>query len=253
MLGTDLAGNQLCVPVYGTRMLLTGEPTSGKSQLAQSMLEQLMDKCYQTCVIDPKGDYQNLKEPTVLGSLEKTAAVDDVIHVLEDPDKSCVVNLVATPLVEQPSMFARILRALMDYRGRTGRPHWYIIDDAHYPLSMKWQPAEDLHLEELRSVMYISAFPEQLPETVLRGIDLFVAIGNDPAKRLAEYCELLHVPTPKLQPPSNQKEHQAIAWWRSDGQPAWFKRLPRRGNYHPTDTCDEITARKVTTLGGTPS
>jgi HAD superfamily hydrolase (TIGR01484 family) len=231
MLGTDLTGHEVRIPVYGTRVLVTGEPAGGKSQLAQTMLEQLMEKCYQACVIDPEGDYQTLKEPVVLGTLEKTPAVEDVIHVLEDPDKTCVISLFGTPLAEQPPVFARILRALMEYRSRTGRPHWYVIDEAHYPLSTKWQPAEDLHLEELRSVMYISAFLEQLPETVLRGVDLFIAIGDEPAKHLAQYCELLHLPTPELQPPLDQKEHHAIAWWRRDGNPAWFKRLSPRGDY----------------------
>ena len=142
-----------------------------------------------------------------------------------------MISLFGTPTAEQPPVFARILRALMEYRSRTGRPHWYLIDEAHYPLSAKWRPAEDLNLEELRSVMFITSFLDRLPETILRGADLFVAIGEEPAKHLAQYCELLGEPTPELAPPPDQHAHHAIAWWRRDGKPGWFKRVPPRGDY----------------------
>ena len=112
--------------------------------------------------------------------------------------KVASISLFGTPHAEQPPVFARILWALMEYRSRTGRPHWYIIDEAHYPLSAKWQPTVDLHLEELRSVMFITSFIDQLPKTVLHDIDLFVAIGDEPAKHLAQYCKLLGEPTPEL-------------------------------------------------------
>jgi hypothetical protein len=224
LMGTDLAGSEVRIPVYGTRVLVTGDPAGGKSQLAMTILEQLTEQCYQACVIDPEGDYQGLKDPIVLGTIDNTPAVEDIIHVLDDPMKSCVISLFGTQLAEQPPVFAGILRALMEYRSRTGRPHWYLIDEAHYPLSAKWQPAEDLHLEELRSVMFITAFPEQLPEKILRGIDLFITIGEKPAELLAHFCELIGEPTPELAPPSDRQKHRAIAWWRRDGKPAWFKR-----------------------------
>jgi hydroxymethylpyrimidine pyrophosphatase-like HAD family hydrolase len=226
LMGIDLTGHEIRVPVYGTRVLVSGDPAGGKSQFALSILKQLTDHRYQTCVFDPEGDYQKLKDPIVLGTSEKPPAVADVLHVLEDPTKSCVISLFGTPHAEQPPVFAKILWALMEYRSRTGRPHWYIIDEAHYPLSAKWQPTVDLHLEELRSVMFITSFIDQLPKTVLHGIDLFVGIGDEPAKHLARYCDLLGEPTPELAPPLDQKEHHAIAWWRRDGKPAWFKRPP---------------------------
>lgn len=224
LMGTDLTGREIRIPVYGTRVLVTGEPAGGKSELALTVLKQLTDQCYQACVIDPEGDYQQVKDPIVLGTIDKPPAVEDVLHVLEDPAKSCVISLFGVPNTEQPPVFAKILRALMEHRSHTGRPHWYLIDEAHYPLSAKWEPTEDLHLDQLRSAMFITAFIDQLPETVLRGIDLFIAIGDEPAKHLAKYCDLIGEQTPDLAPPLDKQEHRAIAWWRRDGKPAWFKR-----------------------------
>jgi HAD superfamily hydrolase (TIGR01484 family) len=226
LVGTDLTGREFRIPAYGVRVLVTGGPAGGKSKFASTMLQQLMDQCYQTVVVDPEGDFQGYKEPVLLGTMEQAPPVEEVLQVLEDPQKSCVVSLFGAAREDQPVVFARLLRALMDYRSRTGRPHWYIIDEAHYPLPAKWQPIEDLHLEELRGVMFITAFPDQLPSTVLANVDLFVAIGDEPTKSLAQYCDLLGIQTPDVPEPADQQPHRALAWWRDGGTPAWFRRLP---------------------------
>src|SRR5262249_40768610 len=82
--GTDPQGNDLCVPVYGTRVLVTGESAGGKSQLALAVLSQLMKMCYQTCVVDPEGDYQGLRDAVVLGTIQQTPVPEEVIQVLKD-------------------------------------------------------------------------------------------------------------------------------------------------------------------------
>jgi hypothetical protein len=61
---------------------------------------------------------------------------------------------------------------------------------------------------------------------VLRNIDLFVAIGDEPRRSLAAYCKLVDEKPPDLPPPADRKEHRAIAWWRALGPPAWIHRLP---------------------------
>jgi hypothetical protein len=182
-------------------------------------------------VIDPEGDYHGMKGPVVLGTLEQPPAVEEVVEVLEDPSRSCVVSLFGAKREEQPPIFAQVLRALMEHRSRFGRPHWYLIDEAHYPLPAKWEPVAELPLEDLRSVMYITAFIDRLPEVVLRNIDLFVSIGDEPMESLAQFCELLGEVTPDLAPPADGEEHQALAWWRHRGSPGWFRRIPPRGEH----------------------
>jgi hypothetical protein len=226
--GTELSGREFRIPVYGTRVLVTGGPAGGKSKFALTMLENLMEQDYQACVVDPEGDFQGLKNPVVLGTIDQAPPVEEVLQVLDDPCKSCVMSLFGARREEQPEVFARLLHALMEYRSKTGRPHWYIIDEAHYPLPAKWKPVEDLHLEELRSVMFITAFPDQLPETVLRSIDLFVAIGGEPEQDLEQYCELLGEPAPVVSEPADRQQHRALAWWRASDGPFWFKRLAAR-------------------------
>ena len=232
VMGTDVEGGEFRVPVYGTRVLVTGGPAGGKSNFAVAMIEQLIEQKYQSCVIDPEGDYHGMKEAVVLGTLEQPPAVEEVVEVIADPARSCVVSLFGAKREQQPPIFAGILRALMEHRSRFGRPHWYLIDEAHYPLPAKWEPVNELPLEDLRSVMYITAFIDQLPEVVLRNVDLFVAIGDDPLKSLAEFCELLGESTPEVAPPSDQREHHALAWWRGRGSPGWLRRMPPRSEHH---------------------
>jgi hydroxymethylpyrimidine pyrophosphatase-like HAD family hydrolase len=231
LLGTDLEGNEFRIPVYGTRVLVSGGPAGGKSQFALSMLEQLMENGYQVCVVDPEGDYHSMKDPIALGTIDQPPVVEEIIEVLNDPEKSCVASLFGASHEEQPELFAKLLRAIMDYRSQCGRPHWYLIDEAHYPLPATWGPIAELPLNDLRSVMYITAFIDKLPlKTVLELADLFVAIGDKPEENLAQFCELLGVPKPHVAPPSDKKEHHALAWWRGRSEPAWFKRLPPKSD-----------------------
>jgi HAD superfamily hydrolase (TIGR01484 family) len=231
VLGTDLKGDEFRVPVYGSRVLVTGGPAGGKSKFAMTMIEQLMEREYQTCVVDPEGDYHGMTDPIALGTLKQPPVVEEVLEVLNDPDKSCVVSLFGASHEQQPELFAKLLRGIMEYRSRFGRPHWYLIDEAHYPLPAKWEPIGELPLKDLRSVMYITAFIEQFPEEILKTADLFIAIGDDPLASLAKYCELLGEGTPDVAPPLDQKEHRALAWWRGAGKPEWFRRLPPKSEH----------------------
>ena len=96
VLGSNLAGDDTWVSVYGTRMLLTGDSAGGKSKLAVGILDQLIASEYQTCVFDPEGDFQSIDRAIVLGTSEQTATPPEVLNVIRQPDQSCVVSLFAT-------------------------------------------------------------------------------------------------------------------------------------------------------------
>jgi hydroxymethylpyrimidine pyrophosphatase-like HAD family hydrolase len=231
LLGNKVDGEEVWVPIYGTRVLVTGDSAAGKSKLAVGVLEQLMEREYQTCVIDPEGDFQTVEGPIVLGTVERAPTVEDVMNVIRQVDKSCVISLFAAKTDEQPPLYSKIYRALQEYRTHTGRPHWNIIDEAHYPIASSWKPIHELNLEDFRSVMYVTAAPEQMPREILSHIDLFVAISDDPARLLQEYCRRLGEHAPRLAHPADGKKHSAVAWWRNTGHPFWFERLPARGEH----------------------
>jgi hydroxymethylpyrimidine pyrophosphatase-like HAD family hydrolase len=231
VLGARLNGERIWVPVYGTRVLVIGDSATGKSKLAVNILDQLIRSGYQACAFDPEGDFQSVERGIVVGTLEQSPILEEVMQVIHQPDMSCVISLFATKTVDQPALFSRLYRALQDHRVRTGRPHWYIVDEAHYPISASWGPIDKLHLEDWQSVMYVTAFPQQMPRAVLSSVDLFVALGDAPAARLAEYCALLEIKAPELMPPEDAATHRAVAWWRGNGAPFWFRRSPPHGEH----------------------
>lgn len=146
------------MPAFGQGVLVLGGPGGGESRFATSFWERLSEGGFQTCVVDPEGDYQASQHAIVVGTMYQPPNVEEVLQVIKDPQEDCVVSLFSVPKQQRPRFFSRLLRALYERRSRMGRPHWIIVDEAHYVVPAAWRPAEELHADELRGVMFISAF-----------------------------------------------------------------------------------------------
>jgi HAD superfamily hydrolase (TIGR01484 family) len=231
LLGREVGGDEVWVPAGQSRVLVTGDSAGGKSKLVVSALEHLIEAGYQACVVDPEGDFQASAGPIVIGTLERAPTAEEVMQVIAQPDKSCVVSLFGAAREDQPPLFSKLFRALQDHRLQTGRPHWIIIDEAHYPVPAAWSPIEELHLEDSGGMIYITAFPDQMPKAVLRTIDLLIAISDAPSKLIASFCQAVGVEAPAIQPPPDHKPHRALAWWRSKRPPFWIQRIRPRGEH----------------------
>jgi adenylylsulfate kinase-like enzyme len=55
------------VSAHGTSLLIAGPSETGKSTIATAILEQLIQRRYQFCLIDPEGDYAHFEDAIVLG------------------------------------------------------------------------------------------------------------------------------------------------------------------------------------------
>jgi len=67
-IGTGPDGNAVAIPPYGLNILIAGPSGSGKSTVTAGIVERLIDRAYQVCMIDPEGDYGTLPEVLTLGS-----------------------------------------------------------------------------------------------------------------------------------------------------------------------------------------
>ena len=65
-LGTDLAGNELTPRPYGGTVLVAGTSGAGKSTFTTAVLERLVEKAYQLCIVDPEADYEHFAHAVVL-------------------------------------------------------------------------------------------------------------------------------------------------------------------------------------------
>ena len=109
LLGTREDGEALNIQPYGSSILLTGISGGGKSTLATGILEHLAEQEYQFCIIDPEGEYESFDHAIVLGDIERTPSVTQVLELLEKPNQNVVVNLLGIGLEHRPAFFAELL------------------------------------------------------------------------------------------------------------------------------------------------
>jgi hydroxymethylpyrimidine pyrophosphatase-like HAD family hydrolase len=224
-LGKTLQGTPFVIPAHGESILVTGGPGGGKSRFALSVLERATALGQQCCIVDPEGDYQRIDNSIHLGNAKRAPSIAEVVGALEQPQDHCVVSFFGVEKPERPTYFDSLHHALADLRNRTGRPHWIIVDEAHYAAPKGWHPAETWTRSQLQGTMFVTAYHDAISETVLRNVDWIISIANDPRDAIAQCCDLMGEPLPEFQPPEDLQEHRALAWRRGDKTPRWFIRL----------------------------
>src|SRR6185295_8321801 len=98
------------------------------------------------------------------------------------------------------------------------RPHWIVIDEAHHML-----PEDDIVLPEPvlnapQSLLLITVHPERLASQVLRQIDTFIVVGDEPGQMLQSFAERVEQAVPEaLQ--GGLPSGEALLWRPSTGAP----------------------------------
>ncbi len=132
----------VCLPPFGPSVLIAGPSASGKSTVATQIVETIVQRQYQFCLIDPEGDYENFEQAVFMGGPKAAPQIGEVLRVLENPDASVVVSMTGMPISDRPPFFLKLLPHLLQMRARLGRPHWLILDEAHHLLPAEWLPPE---------------------------------------------------------------------------------------------------------------
>ena len=138
-IGTRADGTPVTVPPYGINVLIAGPSGSGKSTIASGVIERLMQRTYQLCIVDPEGDYGTLPEVFTLGNERHAVTATEVLAFLEDTKVNINVNLLGIPLADRPLFFGRSsCRTCKPCGTWTGRPHWIVLDEAHDMIPAEW-------------------------------------------------------------------------------------------------------------------
>jgi hypothetical protein len=185
-------------------------------------MERLQEAEYQFLAIDPEGDYQTFEGAVILGESKRAPTVDEVINILQKPKSSLIINLLGMKVDDRPTFFESLLPRIQELRASTGRPHWLILDEAHHLAPKDREKSSDALPKELVSTMLITLQPNRLPEEVLALIDTVVAVGEEPAETIGQFCSAC-----KTQCPAVRKEPlergQALLWSRQrQGEPQLF-------------------------------
>jgi hypothetical protein len=125
-----------------------------------------------------------------------------------------VANLTGLSVADRPAFFHGLLPRLLELRGRTGRPHWIIVDDAHHLLPHDWRPAASTMPQQPHNLVFITVHPEHVSPTVLATVDLAIAIGRAPADTQKEFARAVGAGLPPVDN-ADLPTGEALAWWRS--------------------------------------
>lgn len=189
-LGERIDGTALQLPPYGHNLLVAGPSGCGKSTLTAGIIERLIEKNYQVCIVDPEGDYGTLRDVVALGNQWRAPSIAEVLAILRDPKINLSVNLLGIPLDDRPAFFAQLVPNLQAMRARTGRPHWLIVDEAHHLLPASWGHAASVLPQQLHETILVTVHPDHVAPAILAPIDIVVAIGHSPEKTLEEFARV---------------------------------------------------------------
>ena len=218
-LGDFADGARVRFRPYGEHLLIAGTSGSGKSTLAAAFLEQVSERGYQACIIDPEGDYAGLDGALVLGDTAGAPGVEEVVTALEQPGTKVVVNLVELTFQDRPAYFDRLLPRLQELCLRTGRPHWFLVDEAHHLLPPERGAAAVALARDLPSVLWITVHPDRISPALIERIDRLLIIGQQPAHTLGLFAAAAGARAPTLSDRA-LASGEAVLWNVRDDGPA---------------------------------
>jgi HAD superfamily hydrolase (TIGR01484 family) len=195
-LGTDRAGEVAYVEPHRGGILIAGSSGIGKSTLATALTERMAERQFEFCVFDPEGDYTELENAVSIGDAKLPPNVAEGLKLLRKVEGNVVVNTQSLALADRPSFFAKLLPRIAELRGRTGRPHWLLVDEAHHLLPASRQNIAQMLPENLPSTIYITVHPEAVSLEVLKTVEVVIALGDKAPDILAQYCELIGAEAP---------------------------------------------------------
>lgn len=236
-LGTDPNGRVVMLPAHGANILIAGTSGSGKSTIVAGLLERIAEAGYQYCVVDPEGDYEAMPNAVISGDAQRPPTVGDVMRLLERPDQSAVVNLLAVPLGDRPAFFAELQSSLLALRARVGRPHWIVVDEAHHLLPIWGRAGLPILSPNLGETILVTVDPCHVVPDALSRMGILLATGSSAEATMASFCR--SVGEISLPMPTTDLAVGEALIWRRDGRSD-----PVRLHLAPTETMMHRHRRK---------
>jgi len=222
-LGKTRAGEMLAIHPFGRRILLCGSSGAGKSTLATGFMERLHEAGYQSCLVDPEGDFDSLPGSIGVGSERHPPSAEEVVATLEKGEASVTVNLLAIPLDERGRFLDALVARCLELRARTGRPHFLVIDEAHHMLG-----AEDAaeRIATPNTLLLITVHPDRLAPSLLAQIDCLVVVGTKVSDFVEPFYSRIGRVAPDLPSAALEPGEALCVFPHEERKPARFEALP---------------------------
>lgn len=217
-LGTCFDGVPFTISPYGPGVLLAGTSGSGKTTLTAALLETLMLKQYQFCIVDPEGDYLDLPGVLVIGDTSQPPLIEQVVKLLNQPNQNAVVCTLAIPLGDRPMFFKRLLAEVVNLRKVTGHPHFLILDEAHH--LMPAEPNESFFnfTDDFKNFFAITTKPELVNKAFFKYVNLFIAMGEETAQAMQSFAQIKGTQIDELENTALQ-QGEVIVWREGNSTP----------------------------------
>jgi hydroxymethylpyrimidine pyrophosphatase-like HAD family hydrolase len=212
---------------FGTVALVCGQSGSGKSTLVSGLVERLIERDYQVCLVDPEGDYEDAERFRSTGSAGHAPSLDHLDKALHDTDSQVAVNLVGVPMPDRVGFFARVLALIYQHRLQTGRPHWWILDEAHHLFPTDWNAAETNLAADSGSTLLVTVHPAHVSPKILEQVNVFIVVGKNPETAFQEFCEATRRERPPL-PQTELRPGEGLTWFLETGEVVHLATIPPR-------------------------
>ena len=212
-IGAEDDGRVVALKPYRSSVLVAGPSGSGKSSIAHSLVEQLIENRYQFCLVDPEGDFNGLDKAVTIGNAHRPPTLDEIMHLLNNPAENAVINLLAIPIPERPNFFAMLLPHLHELYAKTGRLHWLILDEAHHLLPADRTKSGASMNNVSGSLMMITVHPEHVSQAALSNVDTLITVGRYPQQTVRSFCTAAGITVPSASIPESHNGN-VLAWFR---------------------------------------
>ncbi len=217
-------GTEVTAPPYGINVLIAGPSGAGKSTVAAGIVERLIDRAYQLCIVDPEGDYGTLSDIVTLGNQKHAVTVNEALALLEDPKISLNVNLLGIPLSDRPAFFSQLFPNLQALRTRTGRPHWIVLDEAHHMLPAERTYFDRVVPQRMGETILVTVHPDHVAPEALALVDVVIAVGANPEQTLQKFATAVGYTLPWPEGLNLQRQ-QAVVWFPRRSEPPFPIRI----------------------------
>ena len=232
--GIDRVGKEVYIEPHRGGILIAGSSGIGKSTLATALTERMAERRFEFCVFDPEGDYDDLENAVSVGDSKAPPNVDEVFKMLRKADGNVVINTQSLAVADRPAFFAKLLPKIAELRGRTGRPHWLLVDEAHHLLPASRENIAQMLPEELPSVIFITVHPDAVSVEALRTVEIVTALGDKASDVVAQFCTSIGIKAASGASPP--RDGEVLFWDRSAGAQVRFVKPDRPQQAHKRHT-----------------